>query len=117
LFYVYGVFIALTGLLIAGFAIVPAILIPATASRARPEDFVAGGVFLAIFGVIALFLLAKAALMILTGRALGRRTSWTLCMVGACVPLMNIPLGTALGVFAIMVLQRPAVKARLMSGT
>jgi hypothetical protein len=34
-----------------------------------------------------------------------------LVLVAACLAIPNVPLGTALGVFAIIVLQRPSVKA------
>jgi hypothetical protein len=34
-----------------------------------------------------------------------------LAFVTACLSCMNVPIGTALGVFAILVLNRPSVKA------
>ena len=114
LFYVYAAFVALVGLALAGFGVLPAILISATAQapRARADGWIVGGMFLAIFGTIALLLISKAVVMALAARAFGRRSGYVLCMIGACVALMNIPLGTALGIFAISVLQKPAVKAR-----
>lgn len=111
LYYVYDAFIGITGLAMAVFAVIPALMIPASRPT-RPADWIGPGIFLVFLGVIVLFLLAKAVFMVVTGRAFAKRGGWTLCMVGACIPLMNVPLGTALGVFAITVLQRPAVKAR-----
>jgi hypothetical protein len=37
-------------------------------------------------------------------------------MVAACMALVNFPIGTALGIFAIITLQKSDVKARLASG-
>jgi hypothetical protein len=68
-----------------------------------------------MFGAVALFLSAKTVVMILTGRALRGRTSYVMPMVGACLALVNIPFGTALGIFTIITLQKPGVKARLSS--
>jgi hypothetical protein len=113
LFFVYAGLIGLLAIVLGGFAIIPALMITTAASpHARQGGLVIGGVFLAVFGALALFLVAKSVLMVVAGRSLARRTNYALCMVGACVSLMNIPLGTALGIFAIVVLQRPAVKAR-----
>jgi predicted membrane protein len=61
---------------------------------------------------VALLLIGKTVAMILAGRALGRRSGYMTCMIGACVAMTNIPLGTALGVFTIMTLQKPEVKRR-----
>jgi hypothetical protein len=114
LFYIYAGFVGVIGLVVSMFAILPAIFIPA-AAHGDENAWVFGGMFLAIFGCASLFLWAKAVVMVLAGRAFGRRSNHMLCMVGACVALMNIPLGTALGIFAITVLQRPQVKATFSS--
>lgn len=117
LFYVYAAFVGLTGFAIGGVAVLPAILIPASVgAHGRAGAFVVGGVFLVIFGALALLLAAKAVVMVLAGRAMAQRSGYTMCMVGACVALMNIPLGTALGIFTITVLQKPTVKARFAHG-
>jgi hypothetical protein len=114
LFFVYAAFVGLLAVLFGGIAIVPALLIGSTTvpAQAQQGSWIIGATFMAVFGAIAVFMLAKTVLVVMAGRALARRTNYELCMVGACVSLMNIPLGTALGIFAIVVLQRPAVKAR-----
>jgi hypothetical protein len=64
-------------------------------------------------GMGALFLLtfeALAVLSFLTGRFLARRQHPTFCIVISALDCMYMPLGTALGVFTILVLQRPSVK-------
>jgi hypothetical protein len=42
---------------------------------------------------------------------LRKRRHRTLSFVMACLTCINIPLGTALGVFTLVVLSRPSVKA------
>jgi hypothetical protein len=113
LYYVYAAMIGMTAIAIGAFGLIPALLIPAASHGAsHGEDLIAGGIIFAVVAVLALFLLAKAAVLVLTGRALAARRNPVLCLVGACMSLLNVPLGTALGVFTIVVLQRPGVKAR-----
>jgi hypothetical protein len=52
-----------------------------------------------------------AGLMFYSGRCLSARRKWTFSFVMACISCIQVPLGTALGVFTILVLQRPSVKA------
>ncbi len=67
--------------------------------------FVVMGAFAIILSwTVAIFLLVAA------GR-LRKRRSWTFCFVVACVSCLFFPLGTALGVFTIIVLIRESVKA------
>lgn len=58
-----------------------------------------------------LFALATAALSGFAGRSLSRRRHYVFCLVAAGLACLSFPLGTALGVFTFMVLQRPSVKA------
>lgn len=114
LFYVYSAIVALAALLCLGGAILGASLIPqATRGKGEPDLVLFGGAFVIIFGVAAVLLAAKTVMMILTGRAFGRRRGYITCMIGACLAMTNIPLGTALGIFAIVTLQKAPVKARL----
>lgn len=53
---------------------------------------------------------AFAASMIVTGRFLAQRVYYTFCFVVAVLECVIVPFGTVLGVFTIVVLQRPAVK-------
>lgn len=52
-----------------------------------------------------------AALMVYTGHCLKYRKHYIFCMVIAALCCISVPLGTILGIFTIIVLQRPEVKA------
>ena len=93
----------------------PAVLISGAAAGSptppgAPPPMLFGGIFAAIFGLIALFLAVKCVILILTGRALGPHQHYVLVIIGACTSLLTFPLGTALGVCTILMLQKPAVK-------
>ena len=62
---------------------------------------------------MALLFIAQAVVMVLAGRAFGRRSGYVICMIAACLALMNLPIGTALGIFALIVLMKPGVRERL----
>ncbi|HEU4408498.1 MAG TPA: hypothetical protein VFS43_24765 [Polyangiaceae bacterium] len=114
LYYVYSGFVALSALVAGAFAVLPVLLFAGAApgSRGGPPPWLFGGVFAVVFGAVALILVGKAVLMVIAGQALARRRNHVLCVAGACVALMNMPLGTALGAFALVVLMKPEVKAR-----
>ena len=52
-----------------------------------------------------------AALVLMAGRCIAGRKSYTFCFVVACVECLWAPFGTCLGVFTLVVLNRPSVKA------
>lgn len=115
LFYVYAFITGLAAVLFGAFAILPLLFMSLAPSPSRPGEpppELIGGIFLVIFGAVALLIFTKSILMVFAGRALKRRTSYVLCMVASCAACVNIPLGTALGIFALTTLQKPAVKAR-----
>jgi hypothetical protein len=67
--------------------------------------FIIGGLVFSVgFGVLA-------ALQILTAIRLKARRSRILCIITAALTCLFVPYHTALGVFTLMVLQRPSVKA------
>jgi hypothetical protein len=114
LFYVYAAFVGLITVVMAGMAMIGLVVISTAAqhgSSAPPAMF--GAVFLVVFGAVALLFAAKTVVLILAGRALGRRSGYVMAMVGACFSLINVPLGTALGVFALITLSKPGVRERL----
>lgn len=87
-----------------------------------PETFTQGdvnnpppawlGLFFAVVG--GFFVLAGwtlAVLKFVAGRSLARRRRRTFCVVVACICCILPPLGTILGVFTLVVLNRPSVKA------
>jgi hypothetical protein len=69
-----------------------------------------GMLFFVIGSSIVLFGWTLAALTIYAGRSIKRREKYTLCLVVACVNCLQMPLGTALGVFTLIVLLRDSVK-------
>jgi hypothetical protein len=52
-----------------------------------------------------------AAVLAWAGRCLNRRVHYTFCCIAAGVACMFMPFGTVLGVFSLIVLMRPSVKA------
>jgi hypothetical protein len=81
----------------------------------RPEqDFplqAFGWFFVAFASVAILIGWTCAVLVVVAGRNLARHRHYTFCIVIAAVACMFVPLGTILGVFTIIVLLRPSVKA------
>lgn len=71
-----------------------------------------GWFFIGIAVFLMVIMWTMAALTFTAGRRLAARRSYTFCIVVAAVLCLFMPLGTLLGVFTIIVLQRPAVKAQ-----
>lgn len=91
----------------------------------RPEAFgrgadqppaVVGVIFVVIGATIIICGWTFAALLAWAGRCLARRRHYTFCLVMAAVACLFVPFGTVLGVFTILVLMRPAVKALFQPG-
>ncbi len=76
-----------------------------------PPAFV-GWFFVAFGAIFTVIGWAHAILVFLTGRYLSKRTHHTFCFVIACVQCIFLPFGTILGIFTILVLSRPTVKAQ-----
>jgi hypothetical protein len=70
-----------------------------------------GWIFVVVGALAILGGWTVAVLTFFAGKALSARRSWTFVFVMACVQCLWVPVGTALGVFTIIVLQRPSVKA------
>lgn len=70
-----------------------------------------GWLWAVIGGAMAILALGFAVCLFLCGKFLAERRNATFVFVIACVQCVNMPLGTALGVFTILILQRPSVKA------
>lgn len=75
-----------------------------------PPEFV-GGVLVAIGGIAFLLGEIGSICLIISGKKLKKQTGYTFSFVMACLICLNMPLGTILGIFTIMVLQRDSVKA------
>jgi hypothetical protein len=74
-----------------------------------PEMF--GWMFMGMGSVAVLLGWTLAVSMFLAGRWLKRRERYTFCLVVAAASCLMMPLGTVLGIFTMIVLQRPTVKA------
>jgi hypothetical protein len=70
-----------------------------------------GLMFVVIGGTIILLGWTMAVLSFLTARSIGNRRRHLLCLVTSGINCLWMPFGTVLGVFTIIVLTRPAVKA------
>ena len=77
----------------------------------QPSPELFGWMFVGIASMIILMGWTLAALVAWAGRCLGRRVHYMFCVVVAGVACLFMPLGTVLGVFTILVLMRPSVKA------
>lgn len=75
----------------------------------EPPPAFMGWMFVAIGFFVMFMIAAIGVLNLLAARGLNTYTRRTLCLVVAALNLLNTPLGTILGVFTIVVLQRPGV--------
>lgn len=76
-----------------------------------PPPFFLGWIFIFIGAGFMLVGLAFAACVILAGRYIVRHKHYIFCLVIASLNCLFMPFGTILGVFTIVVLMRPSVKA------
>jgi hypothetical protein len=112
--YIVGGLACFCGLLWVTYIVAGVILVIAAGSMAGDDRMGAsiGGVVATIVGAF-LFVLFEAygILCIIAGRKYAKHEGYRFCFVLAVFTCLNFPLGTALGVFAIVVLNRPSVKA------
>jgi hypothetical protein len=97
------------------YAVVGGGLLIAAATQNGGQDAPPAWVGALVFGLGAIIFLLVVAISLLnffTGRFLARRQRYTFCFVVAVLTCLSFPLGTALGIFTIIVLQRPSVKAK-----
>lgn len=95
----------------------PAGATPPPPGTLPPQDMSFMGWFFVIFGLVFLLIgLATAICQFLAARWLTARKNRTFCFVVACVECLSVPLGTLLGVFTILVLSRPSVRALFDAG-
>ncbi|WP_313460335.1 hypothetical protein [Stenotrophomonas sp.] len=86
---------------------------PMNDANGNPADDgrMVGWVFVALGGLFILGGLTLAGFTVYAGRCLSARRRHTLCLVVAAFLCMFMPFGTVLGVFTLVVLLRPSVKA------
>jgi hypothetical protein len=70
-----------------------------------------GAVFTGLGVLFFIFIEAGAVMMFLVGRNISRRVHHTYCMVIAGINCLSVPFGTILGIFTIVTLQKPSVRA------
>lgn len=76
-----------------------------------PPPAAFGWLFIGMGGLVILLAWTMAVLQFLTARWIAARKRRMFCFVMACIECAGFPVGTALGVFTILVLQRPSVRA------
>jgi hypothetical protein len=91
-----------------GIAIVSGAL-PTSGGSGPPA--VMGWTFIIIGGTVILFGETLAICTLLAGRYLSTRQAWLFCVIVAGMSCLNMPFGTVLGVFTILTLVKPEVKA------
>jgi hypothetical protein len=57
-----------------------------------------------------------AALLVAAGRSIARRKRHLFCLIVAGMACLMMPFGTVLGVFTLITLNRPSVKAKFNPG-
>ena len=88
---------------------------PGQPGHQGPPPFV-GWLFICIASVAILVGWTLAVAILLAGRFLTRRAHYMYCFVVAAIECLFMPFGTVLGVFTIIVLARPSVKALFQPG-
>jgi hypothetical protein len=81
-----------------------------TPSSGPPPPAFVGWFLIALGGAVMVVGETFAVLTLVAARSLAARRNWLLCVVVACFNTLHAPLGTALGVFTLIVLLRPSVK-------
>jgi Ca2+/Na+ antiporter len=77
----------------------------------NPPPAALGWIFVVMGSLFFLAGWAFASLLAWAGRCLQKRKHYTFCLVMGGVACLFMPIGTALGIFTIIVLSRPSVKS------
>jgi hypothetical protein len=108
--------------LTAAFSIIalPFIWVGATTMRhsaaAADEAYLAGVLWFSAGVLWASLCLVHAGVVYYIGRLVGSCRRWWLVMIFSVLHLINVPLGTALSVYAFIVMKRETVKKRFKTG-
>lgn len=118
LYYVFSVFNLVPLLIGALYAFMGVGLLNGTLpGNTASQDTASGWVLLGLAAAMFFIAIVGGTLTLLAARRLRQRRSLTLCIIVAAVSCMQIPFGTALGVFTLIVLNRPSVKAMFAGRT
>ena len=93
-----------------GIAFLSGALGPPSGSKPPAPELI-GWLFAVGGGAMILIGETMAVLNLLVARYITRRAHHTFCMVVSVINCLNMPMGTALGAFTIVVLSRPGVRA------
>lgn len=92
----------------------------AAAADTKPDEKAAmmalGGAIFFLVGLLVVCIWTFAYCLYRTGRNLTAAQHPTFCFVMGCLVCLSVPFGTALGVFTIIVLNRPTIKERFAAG-
>jgi hypothetical protein len=110
----FGLFGLLGALVYVGIGVI-LIVAPGLADEPPPPDaaqgaLIGGILFIVIGLVVAAMVGAVSGCTIYAGRCLRSRRNRTFVMVVAAIMCLSFPVGTALGVWTLMVLSRPEVR-------
>ncbi len=108
---IVGAITALFSLLPVLHLVVGLLLMSGRIEETDPAARLVGGLFVAISGMFIVCGLTLAGFMIHAGRCIARRRRHLLCVVVAGVECMMMPFGTVLGVFTLIVLLKPQIRA------
>lgn len=81
-----------------------------TGGRGAPPPFNPGWVFVGVGALLIVLGWTWAFVLVFSGLSLRSQRRYWLSFVVACLTCLNFPLGTALGVFTLVVLSRASVK-------
>jgi hypothetical protein len=83
----------------------------AGSSSAGASTVPVGLLFTVVGGLVILFGETFAVCTLLAGYYISKRQAWTFCLVVAGFNCLHMPMGTILGIFSLIVLLKPEVKA------
>ncbi|HVX85894.1 MAG TPA: hypothetical protein VH253_14020 [Phycisphaerae bacterium] len=113
--YIIAALQALGGCIVVGWLLFVVLMGAGMASSGNSDDATAGAVFSGFFGCFGLFALALwwglAFLNFVVARSLPQRKRRVLCFIMAIWICLWFPFGTILGIFTLIILNRPTVKA------
>jgi len=103
--------------LVIGISMLTGSFFPRASDAGEAFPFTLFGLFFTIIpAAIILFGWAFAICLAVAGHFLSKKQRYMFCLVMACVSCIFMPFGTVLGVFTILVLMRPPVKAMFHYG-
>jgi hypothetical protein len=108
---------SLFGLIYLGLGLVMLLAPTKFDPKSPPPPAFIGWLFAILGGGFILFGWLFAAFVAVAGRFLGRHKHYLFCLAMAGIDCVLMPFGTVLGVFTILVLLRPSVKALFADGS